>query len=154
MQISDLLKPDRVLSAVKASSKKRTLEILSELIAKSSPDLNAHEVFESLIARERLGSTGLGSGVALPHGRVKGSRLTIGAFVQLQEPVSFDAIDSQPVDLLFALVVPEESTEEHLQALAALAEMFIRPELRQRLRSLRDPVALYECLVNWKPSGG
>ncbi len=140
MQLSDLLTVDRIACNVGAASKKRVLEQLSELIV-SAPEttLSQMEIFDSLIARERLGSTGLGHGVAIPHGRVKASDKTVGAFIKLESGVDYDAVDQQPVDLLFGLLVPEHSTEEHLQLLASMAEMFSDSGFLNRLRAAESP---------------
>lgn len=151
MQLSDLLVPDRIACEIFSGSKKRALEQLSALIASNEPDINQQEVFESLLNRERLGSTGLGKGVAIPHGRLKESNKTLLAFAQLKEGIDYDAPDSEPVDLLFALLVPPESTEEHLQILAALSEMFRDDQFRQKLRQAHSSDELYQLLRNWKP---
>lgn len=150
MKISDILDPERVMCGVGVGSKKRGLELLSRMIVSGQPSLNETEVFDSLVARERLGSTGVGQGVALPHGRMKNCTAVIGAFIQLKEGIDFDAIDGQPVDLLFALVVPEEATEEHLQTLAKLAEMFNSQELRQQLHTADSSAGLFDLLTQWE----
>lgn len=149
MHVSDILTAERTANGVPAGSKKRLLEKASSLIAQSDPNLGEGEVFESLLSRERLGSTGVGRGVAIPHGRLAGVERTVGAFVRLDEPVDYDAADGQPVDLLFALLVPESSTEEHLQLLATLAEMFSDDQLLKRLREAESPAALHELLSDW-----
>lgn len=118
-----------------ASSKKRILERAAQLLAANSEDPTAEQIFERLLERERLGSTGLAGGVALPHARMPGIHDSRGAFLRLAEQVDFDALDGRPVDLVFALVVPEEATEEHLQLLARLAAMFNEEELRDQLRT-------------------
>ncbi len=146
MQISEILTPSRIAGNVDVTSKKGVLELLANLIADDTPDLTQTEIFDSLCARERLGSTGLGHGVAIPHGRLRGSKQTLGAFIQLNEGVDYDAVDQQPVDLLFALLVPEASTDEHLQVLARLAEMFSDTELVTKLRQGGSNTALYELL--------
>ncbi|KPK56035.1 MAG: hypothetical protein AMS22_02390 [Thiotrichales bacterium SG8_50] len=148
MDLSLLITPDRIACDVSASSKKRALEALSELLARDDDELSAADVFDSLIARERLGGTGLGFGVAIPHGRLKDKDKTIGAFVRLSEGVDFDAVDNQPVDLLFALLVPENSTEEHLQILATLAELFNRSEVRDALRQAKSVQAIHALLTS------
>ena len=151
MNISDIISPDRVVCDLDVSSKKRVLEQLSDMLASnSSASLISQDVVDSLLARERLGSTGIGYGVAIPHGRVKNTDHAIVAFAQLHEGVDFDATDNQTVDLLFALLVPEESTEEHLQLLAQLAEMFSDEEFRAQLRATKDSQAIYNLLSNWK----
>ncbi len=138
MMINELFHPARIACQQSCSSKKRSLEMLSRLLADSTPDLTEGEIFDSMIGRERLGSTGLGKGVALPHGRIHGLTKPLGALLTLEEGIDFDAIDKQPVDLLFALLVPEESTEEHLQILAALAGLFSQPGLCQQIRLSQD----------------
>jgi len=146
MQIAEILKPERIAIGTGISSKKGVLEELARLIAMDTPDLTQIEVFDSLCARERLGSTGLGHGVAIPHGRLKGGKHTLGAFIRLNDGIDYDAVDQQPVDLLFALLVPEESTDEHLQILARLAEMFSDTELVRKLRYTSSSDRLYELL--------
>lgn len=146
MQIAEILTPARVALGAEVSSKKGVLEELANLIAADTPDLTQAEIFDSLCARERLGSTGLGHGVAIPHGRLKGGKQTLGAFMQLNEGIDYDAVDQQPVDLLFALLVPEESTDEHLQILARLAEMFSDTELVEQLRRANSSDNLYDLL--------
>lgn len=150
MDITELLPKSHVAAEVPASSKKRVLEFLSSLLADDQPHLSQQSVFESLLARERLGGTGLGHGVAIPHGRLHGNHATIGAFVKLHEPIDYDAIDNRPVDLVFALLVPEESANEHIQTLAKLAEMFSNQGLLKQLRSSTDGEELYQCLVDWE----
>ncbi len=153
MRIPDLLSAERVVCCAQTASKKRVLEQLSELIAAGQQDLSPTEVFDSLLARERLGSTGLGHGVAIPHGRVKNGTHTIGAFVRLQQGIDFDAVDGEPVDLLFGLLVPEESTSEHLQLLAQLAEMFSDTGFVARLRQADASEPLFDLIRNWQPKG-
>ena len=147
MEISEILTRDRVVKSDALGSKKAALEALAGIIAAADPGLTQAEVFESLIARERLGSTGLGHGIALPHGRRKGGLRTIGAFLRLDHGVQYDAIDQKPVDLFFALLVPEESTEEHLEILSRLATMFSNAELVGRLRSSDTADAMFDLLA-------
>lgn len=146
MLISDLLSPERIRCDVHSSSKKRLLEIISEELARDSSDLDEREIFESLCARERLGSTGLGGGVAIPHGRIKGSSVVHASFLRLKKPISFDAIDGKPVDLLFALAVPENCGEDHLKLLAQVAELFSNPDLLKQLREAEGPAGLFKLL--------
>jgi PTS system nitrogen regulatory IIA component len=143
MQISALLGEDRIACQQDVSSKKRSLEILSRLLSSGLPAFSDGELLDSLIGRERLGSTGLGHGVALPHGRLSGLEAPIAAFISLAGGIDYDAIDKRPVDLLFALLVPEESTDEHLQILARLAAMFSDAEL---CRALRECTTGEQCL--------
>ncbi len=146
MQLSSILSADRIALDVKIASKKRALELISELICANSPNLNPNEVFERLIAREKLGSTGLGKGVAIPHGRLKSGNSTIIAFLRLTNGIDYDAPDGEPVDLLCALMVPPESTDEHLQILARLSEIFRQSELRQALRKSETAEDVIELL--------
>lgn len=147
MQIADILTVENIACDVEMASKKRALETISELICSQSPDLNPTEVFESLIAREKLGSTGLGKGIAIPHGRLKSGTETIAAFLQLAQGVDFDAPDGQPVDLICALMVPPESTEEHLQILAQLSELFRQETLRNKLRETHSTEEIFKLLT-------
>lgn len=150
MHLLDLLAPARVLAGVKVSSKKRLLEQLAQLLGDGDAD-RERALFDSLCQRERLGSTGLGHGVAIPHGRSAALGVATGAFVRLSEPVDFGASDGEPVDLLFALAVPEHFTQQHLVLLAQLAEMFADEAFRQRLRSAADSEAVYRLIAEWRP---
>lgn len=152
MNITDLISADRVVCDREVVSKKRALELVGQLIANGQTDLSAGELFNTLIGRERLGSTGLGHGVALPHGRLAKSRRAIGAFAKLKRGVDFDAIDRQPVDLVFGLLVPEHFTDEHLKILAYLAEMFSDQAFCEQLRAADSDRTLYERLVHGKPA--
>lgn len=143
MQISELLNKDRIACRQEGSSKKRSLELLGRLLSTGLPEYSEGELFDSLIVRERLGSTGLGHGVALPHGRMSGLRAPIAAFITLESGIDYDAVDNRPVDLLFALLVPEESTDEHLRILARLAAMFSDADF---CRTLRDCSTSQQCL--------
>ena len=147
MQISELISAERIRCNVKVSSKKSVLEELAKLIANTDPSLTYTEIFSCLVGREKLGSTGIGEGVAIPHCRYSDCKVTTGAFLQLKEPVDFDAIDQQPVDLVFALLVPENSTDEHLQVLSNLAELFSDNSLLERLRVESDPEEIYKILT-------
>ena len=147
MHISDILTSERIQCDVNLSSKKAVLETLSGIIAGASSNLTRQGVFNSLLSRERLGGTGLGNGIALPHGRLKNGLTTIAAFIKLKQGVDYDASDHQPVDLIFALVVPEHSTEEHLQVLAQLAGMFNQPEFLAQLRREDSNEAIYRLLT-------
>lgn len=149
MKIVDLLTPERIRTGAEIASKKRALEMLSEMLAEGTETLPASQVFNKLICRERLGSTGLGHGVALPHARIEGSDQALGALIKLEQGVDFDAFDKNPVDLLFALVVPEHFTDEHLQILADLAELFSDQALCETLRSAETPEQIYQSLLNW-----
>ena len=152
MKITDLLTARRVVCNGGVTSKKRVLELLSELITADQPEFTARQVFASLSEREQLGSTGLGRGVALPHGRLGHGRQAIGAFLKLKRGVDFDATDRQQVDLVFGLLVPEHFTDEHLKILAYLAEMFSDQAFCAQLRAADSDQALFERLLQWKPA--
>ena len=136
MRPGDILQPNRISLANEAASKKRVLEEAAALLANDLEELTTEQVFERLLERERLGSTGLAGGVALPHARVLGVSDARGAFIRLNNAVEFDATDGQPVDLVFALLVPETATEEHLQLLADLAKLFSEAGFCERLRHI------------------
>jgi PTS system nitrogen regulatory IIA component len=146
MLIHDLLSPERISFDVHAGSKKRLLELISQKLADNSPELGQREVFESLISRERLGSTGLGGGVAIPHGRVKGIQQVEAAFFRLAKPLAFEAADGEPVDVLFALAVPEDCGEDHLNLLAHIAELFGQDGFMAELRETRTAAELLKLL--------
>ena len=150
MNITDLLIPERVTCCHDVGSKKRLLEHTSELLASSSLLLSKNEIFDALISREKLGSTGLGNGVAIPHGRMSSLEKPVCAFVKLDTPIDFDASDGQPVDLIFALLVPEDSTEEHLQVLSTIAEIFSNAGISMALRQCDTDSCLLEQLSQWE----
>ena len=154
MNVTDLIAPERVVCDAPVGSKKRVLELLSTLIADSDQTLDARAIFDSLIGRERLGSTGLGRGVALPHGRLAQSDVAVGAFIKLENGVDFDAIDQQPVNLIFALLVPEHFTDEHLKILAYLAEMFSDHDFCDALSAADNDAQLYSLLSHWQAQAG
>ena len=143
---SDLLSPGRIVAGVRINSRKRLLELISETLAKKNKELNPREIFESLCAREQLGSTALGNGVAIPHGRINGTRDVEALFLRLIKPLPFDADDGQPVDLIFALAVPKHCTEDHSKLLSSIAERFSDPELLERLRSAEDANEIWQLL--------
>ncbi len=128
-----------------ATSKKRALQDASELLAAAHGDLNPRDVFDELIARERLGSTGLGEGVAIPHCRLEATNSALGALIRLDAPVDFDAPDGVGVDLMFALIVPREGRETHLQILAEVARVFSDADNRGRLRAAQTDAALLDA---------
>src|SRR5204863_6767749 len=134
--VAKLLPPSNILLDVDVTSKRRTLE-QAGLLFETNEGVARSLVFDSLLARERLGSTGLGQGVAIPHGRIKGLKEAVGAFVRLAQPVPFDAPDGKPVSLVFLLLVPEQATEQHLRVLSELAQMLSDRDLREKLSN--DP---------------
>ncbi len=135
-----------------AGSKKRVLEEIGTLLAASTPGLEPQRIFDKLLERERLGSTGVGEGIALPHARIKGVEEARGALVQLSSAVDFDAIDNQPVDLVFGLIVPEQATDGHLKLLAKLASLFSRPELCTQLRNADDGKTMMRIILGSEAS--
>lgn len=153
MHIESLLDSNRILCHVSCSSKKRSLEMLAELVAEHTDNINADELFEHLIARERLGSTGIGAGIAIPHCRFKTQGATLGALMTLDQPIDFDAVDSRPVDIIFAMLVPENAETEHLQTLANLVEQLQKPAYVQSLRDASDGDALYAAAISINEDG-
>lgn len=149
MQIHKLVSRSRIDCAISANSKKRLLEKLSLLLENDAPEVDNHAAFQSLFDRERLGSTGVGNGVALPHGRVKGLQEAVGAFGILKKAIDYDAVDNQPVKLVFALLVPEEATEEHLQLLAQLAKLFSDKKNRDHLLNANNRDDVYNFLQDF-----
>ncbi len=145
---ANFLAVERIGCQVDASSKKKILEELGKLFEGCAPGLTQDTVFDRLLERERLGSTGLGNGIALPHARMPELEQAHGAFLQLSAGVDFDAIDNQPVDLVFALLVPEAATQEHLQLLAGLATLFSQSTFCERLRRTKDRATLLRLLAN------
>ncbi len=146
VDISQILTKKCTRACVDARSRKRAIEAAADLLAGNYPELSARKLFDGLMARERLGSTGLGDGVAIPHCRIPCERVR-GAFLNLANAVEFDAIDSENVNLLFVLVVPLEETTAHLELLASLARIFNDAENRNLLRSCSSDDELYEQFV-------
>ena len=152
--IGTILDRGRIVPDHQTTSKKRLLEQLATLFAEQLPDIDAGQIFSTLIERENLGSTGIGHGVALPHGRISGLDNVVGIFLHLQEPLDFDAADHLPVNLIFAILVPEEATEEHLKLLASLAGIFRDEEIREKLLETSDSVLIRNLFNNAVVSGG
>lgn len=148
MLLKTILTPGRTLCGVPGSSKKRVLENIAQCISENIKTLDPNLLFDSLLAREKLGSTGLGHGIAIPHCRIKDCEKIIGTLVKLEEPIDFDAMDGKPVDLIFVLLVPEQADEEHLQVLAQIAEMFSDTGLCEKLRGTDDCGELYRLATS------
>ena len=146
-RLASILPASQVLVGVDATSKKRAFEEAG-LLFENNHGIGRSTVFDSLFAREKLGSTGLGQGVAIPHGRIKGLKQAAGAFMRLATPVPFDSPDGRPVDLLFVLLVPEQATEEHLQILSELAQRFAERPFREALLAAPDPAAVVDLFRN------
>lgn len=146
MDLSDLIRPDSVLPAMKANSKRQAIQ---ELAAKGAAltGIDERTIFDALLQREKLGSTGVGGGIAIPHSKLKGIDRIHGAFARLSRPIDFEALDDQPVDLLFLLLAPENAGADHLKALARIARIMREPGVAGRLRAATDPAALYAVLT-------
>lgn len=149
-RIARLLPPSNVLTHLQVSSKKRLFE-QAGLLFENNHGIERGKVFDSLFARERLGSTGLGEGVAIPHGRIKGIKEALAAVIRVDEPIPFDAPDGQPVRLLVFLLVPEHATEEHLELLSELAELLSDRNIRDSLIDCDDPAKMHRILTTWAP---
>jgi PTS system nitrogen regulatory IIA component len=146
MDLSDLITPYGVIPSLKASNKKQALQELAAKAAKLT-GIDAHEIFNTLLQRERLGSTGVGNGIAIPHGKMNALSHIVGMFARLEEPIDFEAIDEEPVDLVFLLLAPENAGADHLKALARISRLMREPAAVEKLRSSRDKDALYAVLT-------
>jgi PTS system nitrogen regulatory IIA component len=146
MNIGDLLDRSAIALRVSAANKRQALAVISEIAGRNF-GLEVGEVLDALREREAAGSTGVGHGVAAPHARMEGLERMRGVFVRLEHPVDFDAVDEQPVDLLFALFAPKDAGAEHLRALARVSRLMRQPEVRERLRQARTADAIHAILV-------
>ena len=144
--ITQILPPGNVLCGLDADSKARLFEEAGQLF-ENNLQLPRKKVMDSLVAREKLGSTGLGYGFAIPHGRIKGLSAATGAFFKLKTPISFDAPDGQPVSMVFILLAPEQATDLHLQILGELAQLFGNRQLREKLQASNDPAEIHRLLT-------
>lgn len=145
--IESILSSRLTHAGLTGSSKKKVLEQVAKTIAAECDDLEENEIFDNLIARERLGSTGIGQGIAIPHSRTDSCQRVIGCLFTLQEKVEFDAIDNEPVDILFVLLVPKEASSEHLELLSQIAEKFNNADFCRQLRAIDSNQALYDAMV-------
>jgi len=150
--IAALLPAANIVVDLDGSTKAQLFAAVAEIFERSA-GLSKASVAASLAAREKLGSTGLGQGIAIPHGRIHGLRDAVGAYVRLRQPVPFDAPDGKPVDQLFVLLVPEHATDQHLQLLSELAQMLSDRALRDRLAQARDAAAIADVFQRWTPAG-
>ena len=146
MQLSEVLALDCTKSAVQCTSKKRALEIISE-VAATHTGQNSTELFECMLNREKMGRTGIGYGIAIPHGRMMDSDQAVAVLLQCQAPIEFDAIDNRPVDLLFALLVPDAQCKTHLKTLSAMAERLIDKSTLKSLRNAQSDQELYDVIT-------
>lgn len=146
MPLADLLAPEAVFPNLRASSKKQALQELAQQAA-AMVDRDPREIFETLLQRERLGSTGVGNGIAIPHGKLSNLDKLVGIFARLEKPIDFEALDGQPVDLVFLLLAPEAAGADHLKALARVARMLRDPDVVEKLRATRDAGVIYTLLT-------
>ncbi|MBT3070284.1 PTS IIA-like nitrogen regulatory protein PtsN [Rhodomicrobium sp. Az07] len=146
MDLSDLITPYGVIPSLKAANKKQALKTLSERAADLT-GLNSVEIFNILIQRERLGSTGVGSGIAIPHGKLTNIKASVGVFARLDEPLDFDSIDEEPVDIIMLLLAPESAGADHLKALARVSRLLRDQKSVDKLRACRDRAAIYAVLT-------
>lgn len=145
MEVSDFLKKDSVVACAKATSKRQLLQLLADKAAQLC-DADAQQVFDVLMAREQLGSTGLGNGIAIPHGKLKGLPGVVAIFARLDSPVGFDSVDDEPVDLAFMLLAPEGAGADHLKALSRVARLLRTDKVVELLRETKDSNRLYDIL--------
>ena len=146
MDLGDLLSPEAVFPSLRAKNKKQALQEIAQKAA-SLTGLAARDVFETLLQREKLGSTGVGRGIAIPHGRISALPRIVSLFAKLEEPIDFEALDGEPVDLIFLLLAPEHAGADHLKALARISRLLREPSTIDRLRTSRDRAALYSVLT-------
>ena len=151
MDLSDILQASDVLPALQAGSKRQVLQALAAHAAEAT-GLDERMIFDVLLQRERLGSTALGGGIAIPHGRFPGLQRVRGFFARLATPVDFDALDHKPVDIVFMLMAPEAAGADHLKALARVSRVLRDKSLVEKLRATREPNALYALLTGAQPS--
>lgn len=147
VDLGDLIDPEAILPALKANSKKQVLQELSEKAAERT-GLGEREIFERIAQRERLGSTGVGNGIAIPHGKLDNLDRFVGVFGHLQRPVDFEALDDQPVDLVFLLLAPEGAGADHLKALSKIARLLRDPATVSQLRTARDADMIYALMTD------
>jgi PTS system nitrogen regulatory IIA component len=146
MDLSDLVKHDAILPSLKANSKKQAIQALAEKAAVLT-GIEEREIFETLLQRERLGSTGVGGGIAIPHGKLAKLDRIFGLFARLSKPIDFESLDDQPVDLIFLLLAPEGAGADHLKALARIARLFREQGTANKLRASSDKSALFAVLT-------
>jgi PTS system nitrogen regulatory IIA component len=146
MALLDFLRPEAIAPSLRASSKKQALHDISAQ-ASRLVDRDEREIFETLLQRERLGSTGIGEGIAIPHGKLPKLGGLFGLFARLDKPIDFEALDGEPVDMLFLLLAPEGAGADHLKALARVARVLREPRIHERIRAARDASALYAVLT-------
>lgn len=148
IQLKEILTLSQTLVNVNVTSKKRALEMIAQTVATNTSELSEHGLFDNLIERERLGTTGFGKGVAIPHCRVESCEKPIAVVLKLTTPIDFDAIDNELVDILVGLVVPTQANDDHLQLLKQIAELLNNVQVCKEIRSAETNQALYQVLIN------
>lgn len=151
MDLCDLLAPDGIIASLRATSKKHALQELATIAAERT-DLDSREIFNTLLQRERLGSTGLGRGIAIPHVKLRGLQGIVCLFARLEEPIEYESHDNEPVDLVFLLLAPEHASGDHLKALASISRVVREPSILDALRNAGDEAALHSALTLMAPS--
>jgi nitrogen PTS system EIIA component len=146
MDLSDLVTQKSIMPSVKVASKKQLLQVLSEKAAEIT-GLSERDIFDTIMQREKLGSTGVGNGIAIPHGKLKNVGSITGIFARLETPVDFEALDDEPVDLVFMLLAPETAGADHLKALSRIARILREPDMVAKLRATKDASALFAFLT-------
>ncbi len=146
MDLSDLIAPEAIFPELKPKSKKQALQLVAQRAARLT-GLEERIILDTLLQRERLGSTGIGRGIAVPHGRVPGLQRIVSLFARLEEPIEFEALDGDPVDLIFLLLAPEHAGADHLKALARISRLLRETDLIERLRASRDRASIYSVLA-------
>ncbi|ALE03282.1 PTS IIA-like nitrogen regulatory protein PtsN [Bartonella ancashensis] len=146
MDLSELIAPEAIIPALRANSKKQVLKVLAEKAAELT-GLDEDVVFDIIMQREKLGSTGIGNGIAIPHGKLSNVKQIVGVFARLENPVDFEALDDEPVDLVFLLLAPEQAGADHLKALSQIARILRYSDIIQKLRNTNDAFALHSSLI-------
>jgi len=152
MKLQDILTLDCTLCAVKGKSKKKLLEIISTTAANKIENLDTHQLFESLMAREKVGSTGIGNGIAIPHGRLSNTSQVIAVLLTSEEAVEFNAIDNRNVDIIIALFVPEENCQQHLETLQSIAQVFSDKKIAKQVRKCKNSQELFNMIKHTERS--
>ena len=148
MYLKSILSSDCTQCAVLFNSKKRILQYISQLAHQKYPELSAQDILDSLLVREKLGSTGIGNGIALPHGRLKGITKSVAIFLINEKPLNYDAIDNKPVDIFCAVLIPEQQCQEHLSTLSEISKLLSNKSLVKQLRHCESNDTLYELIMN------
>jgi len=146
MKLQDILTLDCTICAAPASSKKRLFDTICDAASRKLPEINQHDLLQSLTQREQMGSTGIGNGIAIPHGRLTNSKQAVAVFITTESPISFDAIDNRPVDIFVALFVPEDCCKDHLSTLQNIAQLFSDKKIVKNIRKCQDNHQLFDII--------